>query len=993
MESKKNENSLKNDESDDEEDNNAFQNEINTKLNTESSKSNSIQQHLKSMFYLLRREETLKMAVKLESHHHPNRTRYLAIATSKRLTESNMMRKNLNRKEKHHRSSLTKSLPVPIKSFDIGQHEVYCSISKSDHGDLDKIGNIKVSNECEESCLLGIDCNDKTTIGLVLPILADTSIRLDGDGGFSVTVYGKTHIFKPVSVQAMWSAIQTLHKVSQKARQNNFYPGGPSHEWLRFYQNKIKSEQSCLNEWNTMDSIESRRPPSPDAIRNKPTQKEEAERIIIMKLKEIMMSVDLDEVTSKYIRGRLEELLDMDLGEYKSFIDREMLTILGQMDAPTKIFDHVYLGSEWNASNFEELQKNGVRHIINVTREIDNFFPGIFNYFNIRVYDDDKTNLLKYWDNTYKYITRAKSEGSKVLVHCKMGVSRSASVVIAYAMKAYNWNFNLALEHVKKQRSCIKPNKNFLAQLETYNGMLDAMKNKDKLQRSKSETNLKANTNTKDARLLPGSEPTPLIQALNHSQNQQNKIMIVSSPKQKNSNKKSIRRGNSMSPKRSFLNNSIILRQQSQSLESLTTPVIRNEQKNVRYPCSNGQNYSVTQNQILEIQKPVELMPPSVKTIVKDLESKKPNKTKNRKSLDLHIKYNVTNNSNNCFGRSVSAEDNNNTNSSPLVVTWSSSAQLIHQLSTNEPINKNDKSHKRKQESIPSIPQNISNVHLPSRHSSWGSGDNRSAILPTRNNSFGSYDIHNSRILKSTTINKPISQNSNVMKQVNHQHIRCNSEDFCTPYQTNAVDIHNRPRSYDLCFPSTEVFGGENNGNNKTCSSLSSNVQILKQSFEAKAKGKSLPSSPIATHTSPNIMNPTADHDCNSEESHDFTVQGLVSKYQMPGSLQQSHVTTTAATTNRRPKSFYETNLNTVDSKYKRSNSLRSNNNRSQFQNDQDNIIMKKPPPFMSVLPQTITTNFTQTPQTVNHIRQQHGKTHPLSKLSHRIKTAAFNTM
>lgn len=623
-----------------------------------------------------------------------------------------------------------------------------------------------------------------------------------------------------------------------------------------------------------------------------------------------------------------------------------------------------------------------------MTREIDNFFPGIFNYFNIRVYDDDKTNLLKYWDNTYKYITRAKSEGSKVLVHCKMGVSRSASVVIAYAMKAYNWNFNLALEHVKKQRSCIKPNKNFLAQLETYNGMLDAMKNKDKLQRSKSETNLKANNNTKDARLLPGSEPTPLIQALNHSQNQQNK-MVLSSPKKTIANKEFIRRANSMSPKRSFLNNSIIVRQQSQSLESITISVIKNEQKNVRYPCSNGQNYSVTQNQILEIQKPAELMPPSVKTIVKDLESKKPNKTKNRKSLDLQFKYNVTNN-NNCFGRSVSVENNN---SSAVPVTWSSSTHLIHQFSTNEQDIKNDKSHKIRQQNIPSI------SNIPSRHSSWGSGDNRSAILPTRNNSFGSYDVHNSRILKNTTINRNISKNSNVIKQVgNPQHNRCNSEDFCSQYQTRGDDRHNRPRSYELSSPSTEILASESsssNGNNKTCSSSSSNVQILKQNFEAKAKGKSLPSSPIATHTSANILNPTADHGCNATDNHDLSVQGLVSKYQMPGSLQLPHVTTTAATTNRRPKSFYETNLNTVDSKYyKRPTSLRSNNNRSPFQNDQDNIIMKKPPPFTSVLPPqfpTITTNFTQTQQTAN-IRQQHGKTHPLSKL-HRIKTAAFNTM
>lgn len=91
----------------------------------------------------------------------------------------------------------------------------------------------------------------------------------------------------------------------------------------------------------------------------RPRERDETERVIRCTLKEIMMSVDLDEVTSKAIRGRLEDDLDMDLAEFKSFIDQEMLTILGQMDAPTEIFEHVYLGSEWNASNLEELQRNG----------------------------------------------------------------------------------------------------------------------------------------------------------------------------------------------------------------------------------------------------------------------------------------------------------------------------------------------------------------------------------------------------------------------------------------------------------------------------------------------------------------------------------------------------------------------------------------------------------------------------------------------------------
>lgn len=49
-----------------------------------------------------------------------------------------------------------------------------------------------------------------------------------------------------------------------------------------------------------------------------------------------------------------------------------------------------------------------VQYILNVTREIDNFFPGVFEYHNIRVYDEEATDLLAYWNETYKFISRAK---------------------------------------------------------------------------------------------------------------------------------------------------------------------------------------------------------------------------------------------------------------------------------------------------------------------------------------------------------------------------------------------------------------------------------------------------------------------------------------------------------------------------------------------------------------------------------------------------------
>lgn len=55
-----------------------------------------------------------------------------------------------------------------------------------------------------------------------------------------------------------------------------------------------------------------------------------------------------------------------------------------------------------------------------------------------------------------------------------MGVSRSASTVIAYAMKEYAWSLEKAYNFVKQKRSITRPNDSFMRQLAEYEGILDA---------------------------------------------------------------------------------------------------------------------------------------------------------------------------------------------------------------------------------------------------------------------------------------------------------------------------------------------------------------------------------------------------------------------------------------------------------------------------------------------------------------------------------------
>ncbi|KAK3588674.1 hypothetical protein CHS0354_028884 [Potamilus streckersoni] len=381
------------------------------RLNT--SNGGDIQKHLQAMFCWLRPEDTIRLAVRLESNN-PKYIRYMVVMSCS------------------------------------GCHDT------------------------EEAAVLGLDLNDEiATIGLVFPIWAHTKLDLEGDGGFSITPEGRPYNFQPVSVQAMWSALQSLNKVLKMANDNMYLPRGLTHTWVGYYSSRIESEKSCIAEWNKLEDLHTSYRHRPEVVDDQ-SDLSSLYKAIKTELKNVMMRVDFEEVTTKFIREAVEKAMGMSLKEHRNFIDLEIINIMGQMDAPTKIEEYLYLGSEWNASNLEELQQNGVGYILNVSREIDNFFPEVLRYLNVREWDVKEANLLKYWEDTHKFITHARQKSSKTLVHCKMGISRSASTVIAFLMKEHNWSRQEAFDYTKARRSIINPNEGFWKQLETYEGILTA---------------------------------------------------------------------------------------------------------------------------------------------------------------------------------------------------------------------------------------------------------------------------------------------------------------------------------------------------------------------------------------------------------------------------------------------------------------------------------------------------------------------------------------
>jgi protein-tyrosine phosphatase len=170
---------------------------------------------------------------------------------------------------------------------------------------------------------------------------------------------------------------------------------------------------------------------------------------------------------------------------------------------PTHIIDNIYLGNAYNASNYATISKYNIAYIVNVTKEIKNYYEQDYTivdfYENIEIkniptrainvpfdtsisINDNYNNEIKYLripiydDCTYHitdYIKEAmefidNSRDGNILVHCYMGSSRSASIVLAYLIYKYNYSLSDALLFLKDKRNIVNINVNFIDDIKKY---------------------------------------------------------------------------------------------------------------------------------------------------------------------------------------------------------------------------------------------------------------------------------------------------------------------------------------------------------------------------------------------------------------------------------------------------------------------------------------------------------------------------------------------
>ncbi|XP_003700385.2 dual specificity protein phosphatase 10 isoform X1 [Megachile rotundata] len=132
----------------------------------------------------------------------------------------------------------------------------------------------------------------------------------------------------------------------------------------------------------------------------------------------------------------------------------------------SRVLPFLYLGNGRDAADLQLLRALGATRVLNVTSQLPGYHEerGI-TYRQIPASDSGHQNLKQYFEEAFDFIEEARKAGSSVLVHCQAGVSRSATIAIAYIMRHKGLSMVEAYKLVKNARPIISPNLNFMGQL------------------------------------------------------------------------------------------------------------------------------------------------------------------------------------------------------------------------------------------------------------------------------------------------------------------------------------------------------------------------------------------------------------------------------------------------------------------------------------------------------------------------------------------------
>ncbi|KAJ9444559.1 Dual specificity protein phosphatase 1 [Diplonema papillatum] len=144
----------------------------------------------------------------------------------------------------------------------------------------------------------------------------------------------------------------------------------------------------------------------------------------------------------------------------------------------SQITPWLFLGSHSDAMDKNLLRKHNIKCVLNTAKECDSSSSDSsggespdrsdVEYQKLELADHADESISLHFFTAFNFLETWRKQNRNVLVHCRRGISRSATLVIAYLMQHQSKQLQEAYNHVRSRRSIISPNLGFVLSLEAF---------------------------------------------------------------------------------------------------------------------------------------------------------------------------------------------------------------------------------------------------------------------------------------------------------------------------------------------------------------------------------------------------------------------------------------------------------------------------------------------------------------------------------------------
>ena len=136
-----------------------------------------------------------------------------------------------------------------------------------------------------------------------------------------------------------------------------------------------------------------------------------------------------------------------------------------QAESPlSEIIPGLFLGNKL-ATGETFLKENDIQCVISILDEEISIGENI-DHLHIQKLDYPHVDLSDHFQEVFEKITKSLAENKNILVHCNLGMCRSATLVIAFLMQSFKMPFDEVYSWVRERKSNIDLNPGFVQQLQ-----------------------------------------------------------------------------------------------------------------------------------------------------------------------------------------------------------------------------------------------------------------------------------------------------------------------------------------------------------------------------------------------------------------------------------------------------------------------------------------------------------------------------------------------